>query len=169
MCGNKQPYHFRIGQNKKKMDKLSFLRLLLSKFPLNAVLKESAAFLVNFFCSVSQTGTEWKTQDSFFFFLEMFYPKDKIKGSLIRSDKHVIIGDHKAWNGSISSIIQEIGFLASQDTKQHRPPDGNALAARPHVGDTLLLYHLHLRVRPHLCLCCDFLKVEGLAIIPLGL
>lgn len=112
-----------------------------------------------------------KKQDfflSFFFILEMFYTKDKIKGSLIRSDKHVIIGDHKAWNGSISSIIQEIGFLASQGTKQHRWPDGNALAARPHVGGTLL-YHLHLRVRPYSRIDCDFLKVEGLAIIPLGL
>lgn len=93
-------------------------------------------FLVDFFCFTLQTTTEQKNA----FFLEMFYTKDKIKGSLIRSDKHVMIGDHKAWNGSISSIIQEIGFLASQGTKQHRWPDGNALAARPHVGGTLL-YH----------------------------
>lgn len=93
----------------------------------------------------------------------MFYTKDKIKGSLIRSDKHVIIGDHKAWNGSISSIIQEIGFLASQDTKQQRPPDGNALAARPHVGDTLLLHRLHLRVRASLVPGLWFLKGWGIS------
>lgn len=54
----------------KKRDKLSFLRLLLLKFPFNAVLKESAAFLVDFFPrSVSQTGTERKTRD---FLLDFF-------------------------------------------------------------------------------------------------
>lgn len=52
MCGNKQPYNFRMAKEKKKKkkkDKLSFLRPLLSKFPLNAVLKESAAFFGGLF------------------------------------------------------------------------------------------------------------------------
>lgn len=35
--------------------------------------------------------------------------------SCLNSDKHVIRGDHKPWNRSISPIIQEIASLASQD------------------------------------------------------
>ena len=37
----------------------------------------------------------------------------------LHSDKHVIRRDHKPWNRSISSIIQEIAFLASQEAQHY--------------------------------------------------